>query len=547
MTRSAFLTNDHKSGDRAARLAAIDIGTNSIRLIIADVSQTGAYRIIDDEKVIARLGRGSGVRGRLEPDAIEQAAEAIERMTAIARGFASDRLRLVATAAVRDAENRGVFIDRVRERSGELVEVITADAEAHLAFRSVASSFDLSGTDASIADIGGGSTEVVVTVQGIIEHVYTLKLGAVRLKEQFGPCDDPEGKQLEAVRFAVRDVIREQVDRPANASQILIGTGGTFSALAAISLARTSVGRRVGLSPGEIRGHEIQRDEVRHVTEWLRRLPLDERARVPGLSPDRADIIVPGLVIADRLMKRLGVNRLRVHDRGIRDGIILEMIQAMGLSPEGREQRGDGVDPSGSALEFAARCGVNPVSAKHTAALAASIADQLVAFGLLTLDARSRTVLEHAALLRDVGYLVNYSKHHKHSYHLILNADLEGLSHRERTLVATVARYHRKSLPSLSHEEFAALSPEDRELVARLAAILRIADGLDRTHAQEVDSVTISKTQGTLAFACAAERDPAACIWGAESRAELFESVFGLRCAFSWVRTASTSTGVPTP
>jgi exopolyphosphatase/guanosine-5'-triphosphate,3'-diphosphate pyrophosphatase len=547
MTRAAIQTHDHQSGDRAARLAAVDIGTNSIRLIIADVSHTGAYRIIDDEKVIARLGRGSGVRGRLEPDAIEQAAEVIERMVAIARGFAADRLRLVATAAVRDAENRGVFIDRVRERCGEEVEVISADAEAHLAFRSVTSSFDLTGTDASIADIGGGSTEVVVTVQGIIEHVYTLKLGAVRLKEQFGPCDDPDGAQLMAVRNAVREVIREQVDRPANASQVLIGTGGTFSALAAISLARVSAGRRVSLSPGELRGHEIQRDEVRHITEWLRRLPLDERARVPGLSPDRADIIVPGLVIADRLMKRLGVNRLRVHDRGIRDGIILEMIQAMGLPSEGRERRGLGVDPSGSALEFAARCGVNPVSARHTAMLAASIADQLVALGLLTLDARGRVMLEHAALLRDVGYLVNYSKHHKHSYHLIVNADLEGLSHRERILVATVARYHRKSAPSLSHEEFAPLAPDDRELVARLAAILRVADGLDRTHAQEVSAVTITRGQGSLAFACAAERDPAACIWGAESRAEMFESIFGLRCTFSWTRPAHSTTGAHTP
>ncbi|MEM8758446.1 MAG: Ppx/GppA phosphatase family protein [Planctomycetota bacterium] len=535
MSERVVLQRDPATGERAARLGAIDLGTNSIRLIIADVSARGGYRIVDDEKLSTRLGRGSDGSGALCGAAIAETAEGVGRLASIARGLGVDRLRLVATAAVRDASNRDAAVAAIEAAAGQTVEVIPAATEARLAHRSVASSFDLTATDAAVADIGGGSTEVVVSIQGIIEHVYTLKLGAVRLCAQFGPCDDPAGEQLARIREHVRAVVRREVERPANTPQLLIGTGGTFTSLAAISMHQAAADGKAELLPGAVRGHEIQRDEVRHLTETLRRIPLEQRAAVVGLPSDRADIIVPGLVIIDRLMKRLGINRLRVHDRGIRDGIILGMIDDLGLAGVPDDAPPPDIDPSGSAIEFAVRCGVDEDGARHTAALALSIFDQLADLGLLDDDETHRRLLENAAILRDVGYLINYSKHHKHSYHLILNADLPGLSHRERTLVAVLARYHRKAKPSLSHPEFAALAEDDRLLVGRLAAVLRVADGLERTHAQDVTSARVLRSdEGGVVFRCSARHDPAVCLWAAKRRSELFAEVFAGPVSFEW-------------
>ena len=534
MTQAAPTTLERQANDRAARLGAIDVGTNSIRLIIVDVAPAGSYRIIDDEKIITRLGRGSAIAGSLEAEAIDESVEAIGKLVLIARSNGVDRLRLIATAAVRDADNGGAVVDRVRETTGETLEIISAEDEARLAYRSVASAFDLASTDAAVADIGGGSTEVVVSIQGLIEHVYTLPLGAVRLRERFGPCDDPSGEQLSKIRKHVRRVIREHIAAPANSPQILIGTGGTFTTLAAMSMHEAAVTGRADLLPGATRSHEIQRDEIRHFTEAIRRMPVADRTTIAGLGADRSDIIVPGLVIIDRLMKRLGVNRLRVHDRGIRDGVILEMIAAMGLSGSADESPAREIDPSGSAIEFAVRCGIDETDARHTADLALAMYDQLVEHARLDNDPGHRLILEQAAILRDVGYVVNYSKHHKHSYHLILHADLTGMDAEQRRLIATVARYHRKAKPSLSHEEFSSLSPGDRVVVRRLAAILRLADGLNRTHAQDVTGVRVVPSGGTIRFTCDAASEPTVCLWGAQGRAELFEEAFAAPAEFVW-------------
>ncbi|MEL6795647.1 MAG: Ppx/GppA phosphatase family protein [Planctomycetota bacterium] len=543
MTQTASTPISTPTSGRVARLAAIDVGTNSIRLIIVDVAPAGTYRIIDDEKIITRLGRGAGFGGMLEDAAIDESVEAIEKLVLIARSNAADRIRLIATAAVRDAENGPRVVDLVAERTGETLEVISAEAEARLAYRSVAAAFDLSATDVAIADIGGGSTEVVVSVQGMIEHVYTLPLGAVRLRERFGPCDDARGDQLDAVRRFVRKTIRDHVERPANSPQMLIGTGGTFTTLAAMSMHEAATSDRADLLPGTLRSHEIQRDEIRHFTEAIRRMPIDRRTMIPGLSADRADIIVPGLVVIDRLMKRLGINRLRVHDRGIRDGIILEMIEAIGLAGSEQPDGERTVDHSGSAAEFAARCGVDADDARHTARLAVSIYDQFAKLGFIELNSDDRFVLEQAAILRDVGYVVNYSKHHKHSYHLILHADLAGMDAEQRRLVATVARYHRKAKPSLSHEEFAMHTPTDQRRIRALAAILRVADGLNRTHAADITDINVVADGDRVRFDCVAPSDPAVCLWGAERRADLLAEVFGRSPEFVWFNAAETETG----
>ena len=513
------------------RLAAIDIGSNSLRLIVAETQRDGGYRVIDDEKVVARLGADLAHGGQIADEKMELAVDAVGRMKALAEGFGVTKLRAVATAAVRQASNGGELVRRIQEHCDLGVDVISSEEEARLAFRSVSNAFDLSSMTCAIVDIGGGSTEVLLSVNGVVDHVYALPLGVVKLRERFGACDDPAGEQFEAMRDHVRDVVTDAIGRLPFMPQFMFGTGGTFTNLASVSFHR-STGRSKGDVPFAMRGYELQRDEIRHMLDWLRKEPVPQRASVVGLNPDRADIIVPGLLVIDRLMKRLGVNRLRVHDRGIRDGLLLSMLDE---SPGGASR--SKVDRVEAAIRFARDCRFEEVYSRHVSELCLSIFDQLVEqLGGGTdedgwASPLSRELLECAALLHNVGYLINYSKHHKHSYHLIIHSDMAGFNRRELEVVANVARYHRRAKPKASHGPYMSLDPADREIVKRLASILRIADGLNRTHRQTVERVSLKVEGAGVEFRVRGEGSSVD-VWGAERKSGMFEDVFGLTCRF---------------
>ncbi len=517
---------------RASRLAAIDLGTNSIRLVIADAPRSGGYRVIDDEKAMARLGRKSDVPGHLDKEAMATAVDAVAHMCDIAKGFGVRRLRIVATAAVRDAENKDEFIEMIRVRTGHSVEVISADREAKLACRSVAGEFELKGITSAIADIGGGSTELVGLTDGAIRCVHPLKLGAVRLTEQFGPCEPGNPEQLEALRAFTRETLKEVASDFDSPPELFVGTGGTITSLAAMSLRSQSDAERASLIPSSTRGHEVSLEEVRSLIERLASLKVSERSSVAGLSSDRSDIIIAGLVIVETLLEVLGADSVKVHDRGIRDGIILEMIDE--LAGASSAVAAGALPTLATAVEFADRCGVNIPGAVHTSKLATSIYDQLAKQKVIRLHRRVREVLEAAAILRDVGSVMNYNRHHRHSYHLILHSGLAGFTQEEIELIAVIARYHRKTKPSKSHEEFKRLTPENQETVSRLAGILRIADGLDRTHSRDVESVKVEVEEGTIRILAMAKSNPTACIEGAQRKSDLFSDVFQVETVIRW-------------
>jgi exopolyphosphatase/guanosine-5'-triphosphate,3'-diphosphate pyrophosphatase len=273
------------------------------------------------------------------------------------------------------------------------------------------------------------------------------------------------------------------------------------------------------------------------MVEWLRKLPARERNRVPGLSAERADIIVAGLSIVERTMKYLRVNRLQVHDGGIRDGLLRSMASWL-LPQEGAASPGP-PDPMRSVHHFAVACRYEERHCNHVAQLAGQIFDRLAAClepppGSWS-DPPNRILLQAAAVLHDVGYLINYSKHHKHSYHLIAHSDLGGLTPRETELVANIARYHCGAPPKQKHPNFAKLAKGDRQIVRCLAAILRIAEGLDRGHGQHVRSVQVRVTSNTALFAVEATEDPTVDIWGAAYKSRLFHKVFGVKPRFEQI------------
>lgn len=534
--------NETPAAPASRRIAAIDVGSNSIRLLIAEASADGRYRILDDEKQTTRLGQGLATTGMISPQAAEQSIAAITRMRTIAAGYGVHLLRVIGTCAVREAINSDEFLSQVRERAGVAVEPIAAAEEAQLAFLSAAHAFDLRGQAVAVVDIGGGSTEIVLSANGVVEAVYSLPLGAVRLTERFGGPEACAGITWKKMRRSIKRQLRETLDEPPFVPQLILGTGGTFTSLANISRSRSLA---AASSPGglpSVRGYELKRSEVLHLAHWLREMPLRTRTRVPGLSPDRADIIVAGVALVERIMKYLGVNRLQVHDGGVRDGLLLTMVRT--LFPQ-ELPASTGRDPLQAARRFAATCGYEERHCNHVAFLAGQIFDQVAARFPAEAggwsDPANRVILESAALLQDVGYLINYARHHQHSYHLIAHSDLPGFTPRQIKLTANIARYHRKASPKRKHSHFAALPATDQEIVRRLSAVLRVADGLDRNRLQNVRGVSLIFEADRVEFLLEAAEEPTVEIWEAERKSGLFEKVFKVKASFAWKRLTETA------
>lgn len=517
----------------ARRLAAIDVGTNSIRVIVAEAFADGQYRVLDDEKEIARIGTGMTETNRIDDASMERAVLAIDRQKRIAEGYGASYIRAVGTAAVRDAENGQDLVDLVLERTGVRIEVISPEEEAQLTFKSVSAAFDLTSFPSVIADIGGGSAEVVLCSGGLIEQVFPVPLGAVKLTEMFGGPEASAGARFDEMHRFIREQLDDYFRDAAIDPELLIGAGGTFEALAKLSMGR------FGPTPGAlIRGYDMQRSEVKRLLERLRSLPPKDRAKLPGISPNRAEIIVAGAALVLALMKRLTVDRLRVHDGGIRDGLLLTMVQEMFPQDTGNGAAEDPKDPMRSVRRFSQVCNYERRHCAHVSRLGLQLFDQLVRDHGLTFEkwetGRARVLFHAAALLHDIGYHIDYKKHHLHSYHLILHSALRGFSRREIEIVAQVARYHRKGLPKIKHKPFAKLSSEDRDLVRTLSAILRVADGLDRTHMRLVKSIALRVEGEHARFDLLAESDPSVDVWGAERKADLWLKVFGLSPIFRW-------------
>lgn len=503
------------------RLAALDVGSNSIRLIVAEWDPVAGLQVIDEMKDQPRLARGLALTGRLDDEAIARAMQALARAKEVCQRRGVKRLAAVATAAVREAANGPAFIERVRAELDIPLQVIDEVTEAQLSYRSVAHHFHLDDTQTLVADIGGGSLELVGAVSGLVELSLSLPLGAVRMTEIHAPGRRQGWREVELIRADARRQIKKAFPVREWSGATIIGSGGTFT-----SLGRMAVARR-GLPIGEtVHGTAVTVAEVEQLLEWLITKPLEARRGIPGLNPERADIIVAGLAVAAELLDLTESRGLTISGFGIREGLLLEMVGS----------EAPAVEPDRLRLfrEFVERCQCDRRHVEHVRHLALRLYDQLAPE--LRCAPEERALLEAAALLHDVGQLVSYRKHHKHSYQLIMHADRLNLSARDRAIVALVSRYHRRRGPSRKHAEFAALPPEDQQIVRRLAGLLRVADGLDRGHTAVVERVD-------------AEVDPARCqiriapkmigadlsleVWGASRKADVLAKCLGREILFT--------------
>jgi exopolyphosphatase/guanosine-5'-triphosphate,3'-diphosphate pyrophosphatase len=519
------------SAELACRLGAIDIGSNSVRLLVAEALRGSNYRILDEEREPTRLGRSVSSKGQLDDESMERTIAALRTFKQIAAGYQVTSLRTIATCAVRESRNGPEFCRRVREQVGLDVEVISGEREARLAFASVQHAFDLSSKNVIVADIGGGSTELVFATGNLIESIFSTPLGAVRLTEQFGIGDGIEeadfARGLMRLEEEVTSCLKKRTTRPLFAPHFLVGCGGTFTTLAELMMAAK---REVDVP---VAGYRVSQAEIHHLLDRLAKMPLRGRRNLPGMTPDRADIIVAGLTIVDALLKRFRVNTVVVHTRGVRDGLVREMIEeSLGTAGDEPAQRDAAIE------RLAAACSGEVEHGRTVAALAGKIYEQLATS--LDLTPGDRLLLECAARLQDVGYVINYDQHHKHSYHLIRNARIPGIRANDLEIIANVARYHRGAHPKRKHENLSRLSSDDQQRVQRMAAILRLAGGLDRSRTQAVRDVAASIADGRAVIEAVADEEPQVDLWGAERRTDLFEKIFGMPVEFRWAKPATT-------
>lgn len=500
-----------------SRLAAIDLGTNSIRCICVEVAKNGEVRILDDEKANVRLGEGLFASGAIGAAAWERAREALLRMRKIVDGLGVETIEAVATSAVRKATNGAEFLAAMERDCGIRIRLIDGREEAELAALSAWHHFDMASARYRLVDIGGGSVEVVSAVGRHIEEIVSLELGAVFLSEKFLSRDPIPDQDLLLLRKHVRKALRGAIDGTEGPVRYLIGSGGTMTTIAGI----VQADRKERYD--SVHGYEVLHSEIVHLLAMLQRKSCKERKAVPGLSPERADIIVAGVAVVDELMHLSGTNILKINERGIREGLILQSLQKHGLLEKRRTQRDWGT----AVRDFARSCHVDEQHAEQVARLALQLFDTLAQpFGL---DHRARQLLETAAILHDVGYFISYGAHHKHSYHLIRYANLFDFSPREKELIANIARYHRKSLPKKKHEGFAGLSREDQLLVQKLGGILRLIDGLDRRRSSAVSGLDCSLTGKTFRIQLQGRDDLSVELYGGQVKGDLFQLAFNCR------------------
>ena len=466
--------------DDAEAFAAIDVGTNSIHLVVARPSGNRRFEILEREKEVVRLGHGSSDMKTLAPEAIERGIDALRRMRHIvdAHGAA---VMAVATSAVREATNRDEFLTRAREDAGIDVQVISGAEEARLIHLGVLQAVAAYDRRLLLVDIGGGSTEFLVGEGDEVLAARSLKIGAIRLTERFFRRDRIRASQVDECRQYVRSFLAPVAREVRRLGfEVAIGSSGTITNIAQM------VALRRGGSAQDTSNLEFSGEDLHEVVEAL--LAADTakaRARIPGLDDKRVDIIVGGALLLEQAFGELGVRSMVVSDYALREGVLLDALQHQ-TSTSSLHHLSD--LRFESVLHLAARFDEDRAHAEHVTKLAMELFDQTT--GVHGLDATCEEYLEAAGLLHNIGLAISHEAHHKHSYYLIRHAEqLTGFTNGEIELIAQVARYHRKSPPKPKHAEFASLRSSEQDVVRKLAGMLRVAIGLDRTHGGVVRSL----------------------------------------------------------
>ncbi len=472
------------------KIAAIDIGTNSIHMVIAKVTDKNNFQIIDREKEMVKLGEGVFATNRLSERAFKEGLETIKRYVQLADQRGADEIITAATSATREAHNGGDFLNELVRHTGISPEVISGGKEARLIFKAVRNEIALQGDNAMVIDIGGGSTEITVGNQDEILMGKSMKLGVLRLLDMFdgdGMVGEEALGVLEAhIRFVAQNIMAEA--KEIGFSRV-IGTSGTIRTLG--EAAHMAAG---GKPMKSVNAEIVKLSDLEDLTKQLLKLKIDKRAAVNGVGEKRADAIHLGGALLVQLLQMAGVEEITLCDASLREGLILDYLENHGQQisnfPESEDLRHK------SAFQLANQFNVDWHQKRHVSSLCLQLFDQTE--DIHKLGAFERDILEFAALLHSVGQYIRYERYHKHSRYIIGHAGLRGFNDEEILLISHVARYHRKAAPKKKHKKFKRLNKGQRKSVKLLSGMLRAAVSLDRTKNKLVKEITCKHTKKKL-------------------------------------------------
>jgi len=498
------------------RYAAIDIGSNSIRMEAAEIVPGMGTRVLASEREVTRLGESVFRAGAISEEALRAACAVLARMSALYRKLDVSGVRAVATSAVRDTRNQREFLARASEAAGTPVEIISGREEARLIHLGVESVWPHPEQRILIIDIGGGSAEIIVAEHGLLVEAYSKPLGAVRLREAFLPDDPPSPRQKHQMHGYIKAKLEPAIRRSGHSGwNRVIATSATASAVAS-AVARMPRNKRDGID--RLR---ITTAQVRRLYQQLSERDLAARRKITGIGPRRAEIIVPGVAVLLEFLEGFRLPAAYYSRAGVRDGIIADLA-ARNVGAERtrltREQRHE-------IEEMARRYGVPLDHARKVADVANRLFLAMQPLHHLPLGCGK--LLEAAAYLVDVGHYISSVSHHKHSYYVVSNSDMAGFTDRERFMIAALCRYHRKALPNPVHGIYQALSSGERHTLMQLIPILRLADNLDRSRTQLIEGIECRlKENGEVVLHVRAHGDIDLEQWGAERAGQVFQQVY---------------------
>lgn len=499
------------------KLGVLDIGTNSIHLVMAEIGRGKSFEIVGRAKDMTRLGDVTLKTGFIPREKVDRAVGVIKHFSQLAKNRGVSKILGVATAAVREASNGGEFLDRVQRECGIKVRTVTGNEESRLIYLAVRHHMALTSRPALIVDIGGGSAELIVGTDKDLLFERSVKLGGARLKDLFiTKYPVPKGDHANVHRHidqTLEPTLEELKRFPV--SQV-IGTSGTL-----INLGSVINGIHEGEPLTNPQGFQFTAEELEDAHKLLAKADDDELDAIKGLDPERKDILLPGACLVLHVLEAMKLDGVTLCDKAIREGVILDYIEQNAKKLE-MEAEVPNVRLR-SVLQLANRCEFDEGHAKRTAKVALELFDQLP----VPKDLRPgvRELLEYAALLHDIGYHVSFDAHHKHGWYLIKNSELAGFAPEEVDILACVARYHRKRGPKKRDSSMSGLSGEDRRTITVLAAIVRVADALDRSHFGVVESVKVATRGKSVVIRVNAKDDPAMELWAARQKAGLLGKV----------------------
>lgn len=500
------------------RIAAIDIGTNSIHMIVVKVRPDLSFEVIDREKDMVRLGAG-GLDGRnLTATARSAALQTLAKFRRLAETHKVDEIVAAATSATREAENGGDFIAEVDRHTGIKIRVISGTEEARLIHLAAGYGVNVGGSTAVVIDIGGGSVEVTLGTATQLTLGKSFKTGVIRLTERFVKSDPLSGRDERRLTKHINREMGTYLDQVAmRGFDRVIGTSGTILSLGA--LASSESGER----PEDLRNRRVPAKALRKLRKRLTAFNIEERLAIPGLDPRRADLSVAGSVLLDTIVRRLGADEFVLCDLALREGLVLDYIHRNSARIRKVERYPD--VRRRSIVELGERCGYWSEHAQQVARLALAMFDQTRS--VHGLGDRERDWLEYGALLHDIGVHISYERHHRHSYYLIKNGDLRGFDPQEIEAIALVARYHRQATPKKSHEGYGDLPGGMRRAVKALSAMVRLAEGLDRSHAQALEGIDLYPRGDDYLARLRAAGDAELELWAAHRHVAPLEELLG--------------------